>query len=164
MIALPYRPNVGIALFNRAGLVFAGRGVSDGPEMVYPGFDWQMPQGGVDAGEDIVAAARRELQEETGVVSAELLAVADGCWRYDWPAYDGPPHWLCGFAGQEQRWVAFRFTGEDDEVDIARADDGGPIEFDAWDWAPLATLPLRVAPYKRAIYQDVARLFAPFCA
>ena len=72
-----------------------------------------MPQGGIDPGEDIVAAAKRELAEETAITSVSLLAVTQEWWRYDFPPYDGPPHKLSGFRGQEQRWVALRFEGED---------------------------------------------------
>jgi putative (di)nucleoside polyphosphate hydrolase len=77
---LPYRPNVGIAMFNAQGLVFAGRGRAAGPEIVEPGFDWQMPQGGIDPDEDIVAAARRELTEETGASAVSLLSVTQDWW------------------------------------------------------------------------------------
>ncbi len=82
---LPHRPNVGIALFNASGLVFAGMALNEGPEQVEPGFEWQMPQGGIDAGEDPLAAARRELQEETGVTSVELLGETADWYSYDLP-------------------------------------------------------------------------------
>ena len=104
--SLPYRPNVGIALFNAQGRVFAGRSRSAGPEIVQPGFDWQMPQGGIDADEDIVAAARRELAEETGVTSAEFLAATPDWWAYDFPAYAGPPHRLSALAQRLPRKTA----------------------------------------------------------
>lgn len=158
----PFRPNVGIALFNQAGLVFAGRGRGAGPETVEPGFDWQLPQGGIDEGEDIVAAARRELAEETGVVSATLLAVTAEWWTYDFPRYAGPPHKLTAFRGQRQRWVAFRFEGSPDEIDISRPNGDEPAEFFEWSWLPLAEMPDRVVSFKRDVYRNVLRSFSQF--
>jgi putative (di)nucleoside polyphosphate hydrolase len=160
--SLPYRPNVGIALFNAAGLVFAGRSHSAGPEIVLPGLDWQMPQGGIDADEDIVAAARRELEEETGVTEAELLAVTVEWWRYDFPPYDGPPHKLTAFRGQRQRWVAFRFTGDEAAFDIGKPNGEEPPEFSEWRWRPLAAMPGLVVPFKRPVYEKVVGAFARF--
>ena len=158
-MSLPYRPNVGIALFNAQGLVFAGRSHSAGPEIVLPGFDWQMPQGGIDPDEDIVAAARRELEEETGVIQAELLTVTEDWWSYDFPPYDGPWHKLAAFRGQRQRWAAFRFVGCEDEITVAATHTDQPAEFVEWRWRPLAELP-GVAPlHRRAQY---ARVLAAF--
>lgn len=159
---LPYRPNVGIALFNREGLVFAGRSHSAGPEIVLPGHDWQMPQGGIDPDEDIVAAARRELEEETGVTSADLLAVTDEWWEYDFPPYAGPPHKLTAFRGQRQRWAAFRFTGEEAEIDIGKPNGDEPPEFSEWRWRPLHEMPALITPFKRPVYEKVAAAFAAF--
>jgi putative (di)nucleoside polyphosphate hydrolase len=107
----PYRPNVGIALFNSSGRVLIGRRFrDDGPEIILPGLEWQMPQGGIDANENPRDAVMRELWEETGAVSAEHLGETD--WMsYEFPPYDGPPdHRLAKFRGQRQKWFALRFT------------------------------------------------------
>jgi putative (di)nucleoside polyphosphate hydrolase len=157
--ARPYRPNVGIALFNQAGKVFAGHGRSAGPEVLPAGHEWQMPQGGIDGNEDIVEAARRELFEETNVRSVALLQVSAEAWCYDFPPYAGPPHWLCAFRGQQQRWVAFRFLGTDDEINVVAPGGGQPSEFSAWAWHSLVDLAERVAPYKRAVYRAVLATF-----
>src|ERR1700731_4811826 len=113
----PYRRNVGVALFNRQGLVLMAKRLrDDGPEIILPRYEWQMPQGGIDRGEDELAAARRELWEETAVVSAEYLGKTRGWLSYAFPPYAGPWHRLCAFRGQRQRWFAFRFTGKDEQI------------------------------------------------
>jgi putative (di)nucleoside polyphosphate hydrolase len=158
-----YRPNVGIALFNRHGQVLIARRTGDdGPETIAPGFAWQMPQGGVEPGEAIEAAARRELAEETGIARASLLAILAEPLAYDWPPYHGPPHRLARWIGQRQTWTAFRFDGCDAEIDVSRAAPGEQPEFDAWRWEQLERLPALVVPYKRAVYEAVCRAFAGF--
>src|SRR5215210_7182141 len=120
MTSKPYRPNVGIALFNAAGRVLiARRFKDDGPEIVLPGFEWQMPQGGIDPSEDPGPAALRELYEETGVTSVAYLGETADWLTYDFPPYDGPPHRLAAFRGQRQKWFAFRFTGDEREIIVA---------------------------------------------
>lgn len=161
---LPYRPNVGIALFNNVGLVFAGMALNEGPEAVVPGLEWQMPQGGIDPNEDIETAARRELFEETGISHVSFLAATDTWWPYDFPAYDGPPHSLSGFRGQTQRWVALRFEGEDRDVNVIEPASGLRPEFSTWAWVRLDTLPGMVMPHKRPTYAKVAEAFRGFCA
>jgi putative (di)nucleoside polyphosphate hydrolase len=164
---LPYRPNVGIALFNAAGRVLIAKRLrDDGPEVIYPGYEWQMPQGGIDAHEDPRPAALRELYEETGVVSVGYLGETPDWMAYDYPPYDGPPHRLAAFRGQRQKWFAFRFTGVDGEIDISveRAPDGGDPEFGEWRWERLQRLPDLVVPFRRKVYEAVAKEFARFAA
>ena len=126
----PYRPNVGIALFNADGLVLIGhRFKGDGPEIILPGLDWQMPQGGVDEGENLRDAAMRELWEETNVKSADYLGETDW-FTYEFPPYDGPQtHRLAKFRGQRQKWFGLRFTGKDDEIDPLTPRNDQPAEF-----------------------------------
>jgi putative (di)nucleoside polyphosphate hydrolase len=159
----PYRPNVGVALFNASGQVLIGRRFrSDGPEIVLPGLEWQMPQGGIDdADEDPRAAVMRELWEETGVVGARYLGET-GWLSYDFPPYDGPPHRLAKFRGQRQKWFALRFTGRDDEIDPLTTRNGQPPEFDRWRWERLERVAELVVPFRRVVYLAVAQSFADF--
>ena len=163
MSDLPYRPNVGIALFNAAGRVFiARRFKDDGPEIILPGYEWQMPQGGIDPNEDPRPAAQRELYEETGVTSVVYLGETPDWLAYDYPPYHGPPHRLATFRGQRQKWFAFRFTGPESEIKVLKMRNNQPVEFDAWRWEPLANVASLVVPFRREIYQAVAREFARF--
>jgi putative (di)nucleoside polyphosphate hydrolase len=158
---LPYRRNVGAAVFNREGHVFLGRRKKrrGGMELV-AGHEWQMPQGGIDGAEGPLEAARRELFEETNISHVSLLAEAP-----DWLSYDLPPEALAGrwkgrYRGQTQKWFAFRFEGEDGEIDIDRPGGGAfDPEFEAWRWAPLETLPGLVVPFKRPVYEAVVAAF-----
>jgi putative (di)nucleoside polyphosphate hydrolase len=160
-----YRSNVGIALFNLEGLVLIARRLrDDGPEIIVPGHEWQMPQGGVDEGEDLLAAAKRELWEETNVTNAVPLGQTSHWVSYDFPPYDGPPHRLSPFRGQRQQWVAFRFTGDESEIEVAGIRGGAVPEFSTWRWERLERLPDLVVPFKRAVYEHVALEFRPFAA
>jgi putative (di)nucleoside polyphosphate hydrolase len=157
-----YRRNVGIALLNARGEVLIGhRFRDDGPEIILPGLEWQMPQGGIDADEAPSVAVMRELWEETGVHHAAILGETDWV-AYDFPRYDGPPHRLGHFRGQRQKWFALRFTGGDDEIDPLAIRNGQPPEFDAWRWERLDRVADLVVPFRREVYLEVARSFARF--
>ena len=158
----PYRPNVGIALFNAHGEVLIGRRFrDDGPEIILPGLEWQMPQGGIDAAENPREAVMRELWEETGVFNATYLGETDWL-TYEFPAYAGPPHRLANFRGQRQKWFALRFTGSEGEIDPLISRNDQPPEFDQWRWEQLNVVPDLVVPFRRDVYRTVARSFASF--
>jgi putative (di)nucleoside polyphosphate hydrolase len=145
---------VGVVLFHPDGRVWLGRRAhTPGPH------NWQFPQGGVDDGEDLLAAARRELQEETGVTTVSLLGRTE-----DWMAYDFPAGWtgakaMRGWRGQKQVWFAFRFEGKDREINLKVQK---PPEFDRWRWAELHEALEVVVPFKRAAYEQVIAAFAQF--
>lgn len=157
LAALPYRPCVGVMLINRKGLVFAGQRIdSKAPA-------WQMPQGGIDAGETPRDAALRELQEETGIAPhrVDLLAETPDWLRYDLPAEIARRIWGGRFRGQEQRWFLLRFLGEDGEIDIlGRAHP----EFSAWRWIEADQMLAEIVPFKRQIYDQVVAAFRPWLA
>ena len=156
---LPYRPCVGIMVLNRDGLVWAGHRVSRSPHDP-EGQDrwWQMPQGGIDAREDPAAAAVRELEEETGIRSVEIVAESPGWYSYDLPVELRPKAWGGRYRGQRQKWFAVRFTGAEDEIALVRP--GHPQEFDRWRWAGIDELVGLIVPFKRAVYEQVVGDFA----
>lgn len=160
--SMPYRPCVGIALFNDAGKVFVARRRPDkGPEYKDPVYEWQMPQGGIDPGEDPYAAALRELYEETNVRSVQLLSEAKDWFNYDLPV-DTLGKALKGrYRGQTQKWFAFRFTGHESEINVV-APGGGQHkpEFIDWRWDDLARMPALIIPFKRGVYERVVTAFS----
>ena len=159
--SLPYRACAGMAVFNRNGLVFIGRRI-DGPEHVDNVHAWQMPQGGIDPGEDPWPAALRELYEETNMRSVEKLGEIA-----EWLAYDIPREivgqaWGGKYRGQKQKWYALRFVGRDSEIDIEHPAGGHDAEFVEWRWERLDKLPALIVPFKRSTYERVVREFAKF--
>jgi putative (di)nucleoside polyphosphate hydrolase len=159
--SLPYRPCVGIMVLNRAGLAFVGRRI-DGPEHVDHIHAWQMPQGGIDAGEQPWPAALRELHEETNIRSVERLGEIAEWLNYDIPRELVGQAWKGQYRGQTQKWFAMRFVWAESEIDIARPADGHKAEFSAWRWEPMQNLPNLVVPFKRAVYQRVVQEFGKF--
>ncbi len=157
---LPWRPCVGIMVLNDAGKVWVGRRISK-PDSEQSGDSkmWQMPQGGIDEGEEPQTAALRELYEETGIETVSLLAEAP-----DWINYDLPDE-LVGialkgkFRGQSQRWFAFRFAGNEDEIRINPPPEDETAEFEDWTWVDMNALPGLIVPFKRPLYEQVVRAF-----
>ncbi len=152
--ALPYRPCVGVMLINAQGQIFAGQRI----DAATPA--WQMPQGGIDPGEDPREAALRELYEEIGVAPALVEIVAA---TPDWLTYDIPPEmvpniWGGRYRGQKQRWYLMRFHGRDDQIDIAREHP----EFSSWRWIDADAMLAAIVPFKRAIYEQVIAAFRPY--
>ncbi len=150
--SLPYRPCAGVMLVNRDGRVFVGQRLDNVLEA------WQMPQGGVDPGEDAREAAVRELWEETGVTADKVTLIAEAPGEF---VYDLPPEmigkvWKGKYRGQVQRWFLFRFDGEDRDIDIQTAHP----EFRAWRWADAADLPHLIVPFKKKLYEDVIAAFS----
>jgi|LNFM01.1.fsa_nt_gb putative (di)nucleoside polyphosphate hydrolase len=159
--ALPYRPCVGIMVVNHEGLVWIGRRANR-PEKEMTGGWWQMPQGGIDPGEEPAVAAHRELAEETGMRSVTLLAESRDWFPYDLPAEMKGRIWGGRYRGQTQRWFAFRFEGHDREIDLSPP--GHEPEFDAWRWAPLDEVLGLIVPFKRDVYRSVIDEFRPVIA
>jgi putative (di)nucleoside polyphosphate hydrolase len=153
-------------LINREGLVFVGRRRAEaGPEHVAGDYAWQMPQGGIDPGEEPYAAALRELYEETNVRSVSLLAEAPEWYAYDLPDWVAGRAWKGRYCGQTQKWFAFRFTGADSEIDIHHPADGKHrAEFEDWRWERISRLAELIIPFKRPVYEKVVEWFAPFAA
>jgi putative (di)nucleoside polyphosphate hydrolase len=157
--SLPYRPCVGVMVLNRGGLVFIGRR-TDGPEHVDLTHVWQMPQGGIDKGEDPWPAALRELQEETNITSVKKLAEVPDWLSYDLPADIANHAWKGRYRGQTQKWYALRFTGDESEINILEPAGGHKPEFVEWRWEPMRNLPDLVIGFKRDVYQRVVDAFA----
>jgi len=150
---LPYRPCVGVMLMNAAGNIFVGQRNDRDSEA------WQMPQGGVDPGEDPRDAALRELWEETGVTAdlVDVIAETDHWLPYDLPHELVPRIWKGRYRGQEQKWYLMRFHGDDDQVNIETEHP----EFTEWRWQPVNQLVAHIVPFKRDVYEKVLSVFAP---
>ena len=147
---LPYRPCAGVVLANADGLIFTG-------ERADTRDAWQMPQGGIDDGEDPVAAALRELEEETGVPASKVTVEGE---TPGWITYDLPDHlkgkvWKGRYRGQKQKWVLMRFHGTDADIDIERHH----REFARWRWSTPDEVVSGIVPFKRDVYEQVIDAF-----
>jgi putative (di)nucleoside polyphosphate hydrolase len=158
---LPYRPCVGVMVLNRDGLAFIGHRI-EGPEFIDPSHAWQMPQGGIDPGEEPWPAALRELREETNIGSVERLGEIDEWLTYEIPRAIIGQAWKGKYRGQKQKWFALRFTGNDSEIDVANPAGSQHPEFSAWRWEPMQNVPDLVVPFKRAVYERVVQEFSKF--
>ncbi|WP_425063686.1 RNA pyrophosphohydrolase [Pyruvatibacter mobilis] len=157
MTSLPYRPCVGIMLLNKDGKVWIGRRAMDRVVQQDEPGSWQMPQGGIDAGEDPLPAALRELEEETGISQVDVIGESDGWFSYDLPAHLLGKALKGKYCGQKQKWFAMRYLGSDDEIDLSEAEDD---EFDAWRWEDAQVLPDLIIEFKRPVYEQVIEAFA----
>jgi putative (di)nucleoside polyphosphate hydrolase len=157
---LGYRPCVGIMVLSRDGLVWVGRRADMPGEPEGPGAWWQMPQGGIDANEDERTAALRELYEETGMRTVEIIGEMPGYQHYDLPQSLLGKAWGGKYRGQRQKWFAMRFNGSETEIDIGPRG-GHKAEFEAWRWAHMNELMSLIVPFKRDVYTEVVKAFAP---
>ena len=148
----PYRPCVGIMLINDNGHIFGGQRIDNRAEA------WQMPQGGIDAGEDVETACFREMREEIGTNKADILSIHPEWLNYDIPLPLADRLWGGRYRGQSQKWVALRYTGQNSDINIATEEP----EFFSWQWMSPADLIQLAVPFKRPVYEDIMTQFAQY--
>ena len=142
---LPLRTGVGIILLNSENNVFVGKRIDN------PKNSWQMPQGGVEQNENFLQAAKRELEEETGIKSAELIKELDGWFKYDLPIYLLGKLWGGKYRGQKQKWFVMKFLGKSDEINVKTKNP----EFFQWKWVKPSELPEIAVHFKADIYKKI---------
>tara|TARA_B100001750_G_scaffold22536_1_gene15091 strand:+ start:178 stop:654 length:477 start_codon:yes stop_codon:yes gene_type:complete len=144
---LPLRTGVGIVLLNNQNNIFVGRRIDN------PKNSWQMPQGGVDQNENFLQAAKRELEEETGIKSVKLIKELDGWFQYDLPKYLLGKLWKGKYRGQKQKWFVMKFLGQQDEINVNTKNP----EFLDWKWVELSKLPDIAVHFKVEIYKKIKK-------
>lgn len=150
--SLPYRVGVGIMLINNENKVFVGKRIDMKSEA------WQMPQGGIDDGEDARTAALREMEEEIGTSKASVIAESKDWYYYDLPEDIIPKIWNGRFRGQQQKWFCLRFLGVDSDINIATRHP----EFFEWKWIDIEKLPELIVPFKQKLYHEIIDEFKPY--
>jgi putative (di)nucleoside polyphosphate hydrolase len=160
---LSYRPCVGIMLLNKSNLVFVGKR-KGGPEMLRGQYAWQMPQGGIDKGEQPLECAKRELFEETNIKSASLIVEVPGWLTYDLPSELLGKAWKGKYRGQKQKWFVMRFTGTDHEIDVLNPAGGHKPEFVEWKWVKPEALCELIVPFKRPVYEKLVAFLKKWLA
>ena len=148
----PYRPCVGIMLINSNNQIFAGQRIDNHLEA------WQMPQGGIDEGEDVETACFREMKEEIGTDKASIIAIHPEWLNYDIPEILADKLWEQKYRGQSQKWVALRFLGTDNDINIKTH----IPEFSKWKWVSPQQLSSLAAPFKREVYENVLNVFKQY--
>ena len=148
----PYRPCVGILLINSDKHIFAGQRIDNHLEA------WQMPQGGIDEGEDVTTACFREMKEEIGTDKASIIAIHPEWLNYDIPENLADKLWDQKYRGQTQKWVALKFIGTDNDINIKTH----IPEFSKWRWISPQQLTSLAAPFKREVYENVLNVFKPY--
>ena len=142
---LPLRTGVGIILLNHENNIFVGKRIDN------PKNSWQMPQGGVDQNENFLQAAKRELEEETGIKSVKLIIQLDGWFKYDLPKYLLGKLWKGKFRGQKQKWFVMKFLGKQEEINVKTKNP----EFLDWKWIEVSKLPEVAVHFKVDIYKKI---------
>ena len=142
---LPLRIGVGAIVLNKKNQVFVGKRKDN------PVDKWQMPQGGVNEGEDLTSAMKRELNEETGIQNIKILNEIDGWFEYELPNYLLGKIWRGKFRGQKQKWFIVKFLGDDEEINLEK----DKPEFIEWKWLDIENLPNVIVDFKKKVYEKL---------